>query len=146
MEMTFREKGLWGSALATLLVYGNYFATAGLFGGERSGMMRLVGTVVLLVVVEVAFEIVINIVDRPEPADERDRQIEGKGYRSGYAVATVGLVLLLIGYGVVHATDGARIGDEWLEPMAIIQLLLLVLVVAEVAKSATQIFHYRRGG
>jgi hypothetical protein len=144
-EMTFREKGLWGSTLATLVVYGNYFATAGVFSGERSGMMRLVGTVVLIVLVEGADQIAIHIIDKPAPRDERDWQIEAKGYRSGYTVATVGLVILLIGYGVLHVLGGSQFGDMWLEPMAVVQMLLLLLVMAELANSVTQIYHYRQG-
>jgi hypothetical protein len=144
MDLSFREKSLWASTLATALVYGNYFATAGVFAGERSGMVRLLSTVMLLVFVEVTCEIAINIFDRPQPKDERDRIIEGKGYRSGYVVATVGLVTLLMGYGALHVTQGAA-GGEWMEPIAVAQLLLLLLVLAELAKSGTMIFHYRRG-
>lgn len=143
--MTFREKGLWGSTVATLAVYGNYFATASVFSGEHGGMMRLVGTVILLVMVEVAFQIAINVLDKPAPRDERDWQIEAKGYRSGYMVATVGLVVVLVGYGVIQSLDVLHWGDVWLEPMAIVQVLLLLVVMAEVANSVTQIYHYRRG-
>jgi hypothetical protein len=142
--MSFREKSLWGSALATAFVYGNYFATESVFAGESSGMARLVATVILLVFIEVTCEIVLAVVDRPQPKDERDRIIEGKGFRSGYVVATVGLVLLLMGYGALHVTGGA-IAGEWLEPLAVTQLLLLLLVLAELAKAGTMIFHYRRG-
>ncbi|MBE0656188.1 MAG: hypothetical protein IH602_00780 [Bryobacteraceae bacterium] len=54
-------------------------------------------------------------------------------------------MVLLVGYGAIQSLDVFHWGEIWLEPMAIVQMLLLLVVMAEVANSATQIYHYRRG-
>lgn len=117
MNLSYQEKSTWGSLVATLAVYGVYFGS-----GARGS---LIGTIVLLVIVQIVCQIAIAVVARPEPRDERDRAIESKGWRNGY-------VLLVTGTLVCMLAPTAR-------------SLLLALVVSEVAKSASQLYYYRRG-
>jgi hypothetical protein len=117
MNLSYQEKSIWGSMVATLAVYGVYFGS-----GARGG---LIGTIILLIIIQIVCQIAIAVVARPEPKDERDRTIERKAWRNGY-------VLLVTGTLVCMLAPTAR-------------SLLLALVVSEVVKSASQLYYYRRG-
>lgn len=117
MNLSYQEKSIWGSLIATLLVYGGYFGA----GAKGS----LIGTVILLVIIQIVCQIAIAIAARPEPKDERDRQIEAKAWRNGYVLLVTGTLVCMLG------------------PTA--RWLLLALVVSEIAKSVTQLYYYRRG-
>jgi hypothetical protein len=120
MNLSYQEKSIWGSLIATLIVCGRYFAT-----GYRAGP---IGTVTLLVVIQVVAQIAIALAAKPEPKDERDRLIETRGYRNGYLFLVLGTIVCMnIG---VRLTVGA---------------LLTALMSAEIGKSITQLFYYRRG-
>lgn len=117
--MSYQEKSIWGSLVATVVVYGNYFA--------RSGG-NLIGTIIALVIIQVVAQIVIAIAAKPEPKDERDRLIDSRAYRNGYLLLVMGtLACMNIG---VRPTVNA---------------LLMALVASEIGKSITQLYYYRRG-
>jgi hypothetical protein len=118
MSLSYQEKSICGSLIATLVVYGRYF----LFGGG------LIETIVLLVVIQILCQIAIAVLARPEPRDERDRLIEMKGYRVGYLLLVTGIIACM--------TVGLR---------PTVDALLLALVVAETGSSITQLYYYRRG-
>ena len=70
------------------------------------------------------------MIGKVEPKDERDRLIEARAYRNGYFVLASGAV-----WGICLGLTGV--------PNA--RILLAVLVAAEVATWATQLYLYRRG-
>jgi len=117
--MSYREKSIWGQLIATLIVYGNYFA--------RSGG-NLIGMIVVLVMIQIVAQIAIAILAKPEPKDERDRLIDARAYRVGYLLLVTGAVLCM--NIVVSPTVNG---------------LLMALVVSEVGKSVTQLYYYRWG-
>jgi heme/copper-type cytochrome/quinol oxidase subunit 4 len=121
MSLSYQEKSIWGSLIATILVYGRYFA---------SGSHGLVGTIVALVMIQIIFQIVIALADKPQPKDERDRLIEAKAYRIGYLLLVTGTIVCM-GYGFQSGPT--------------INALLLALMASEIGKSATQLYYYRRG-
>ncbi len=120
MGLSYQEKSIGASLIATLLVYGRYFAS----GSNDS----LVGTIVLLVVIQIVAQIAIAVAYRPEPKDERDRLIEARAYHVGYLMLVTGAVLCMN-----IATKPS------------VNALLMAVVAAEAGKSATQLFYYRRG-
>lgn len=119
-DITYQEKSIWGSLIATLIVYGRYF-TSGSPGG-------LVGTIVALVIIQIIAQTVIAVASKPEPKDERDRLIDARAYRAGYLLLVIGIILCM--NIAVSPTVNA---------------LLMALVVSEVGKSITQLYYYRRG-
>ncbi len=122
MNLSYQEKSIWASLIATFLVYGRYFAM-----GARGS---LPATVVALVVIEIVFQIAISVASRPVPKDERDNLIAVKAYRSAYLVLVCGvLTICLISDSVV--------------PTA--KTLFLALVVADTVKSVSRLYYYRRG-
>src|SRR5271170_6767034 len=86
MNLSYQEKSTWGSLIATLIVYGRYFA---------SGSHGLIGTIIALVVIQIVCQIVIAIVSKPEPKDERDRLINAKAYRTGYFLLVTGVIVCM---------------------------------------------------
>jgi hypothetical protein len=138
MNLSYREKSIWGSLLAILIVYGSYFGDLfqrgrGFGGGSVSG---LVMAVVAVVVIEVAYHIAISIMSRPEGKDERDILIEGKAYRVGY--------ILLVSC-VFMASWGLMLSPDKVRPLAVVNLTLLCVVIAETSTFGAQLFLYRRG-
>ncbi len=119
MNLSYQEKSIWGSLIATLIVYGHYFA---------SGSHGLIGTIVVLVVIQIICQSAIAIASKPEAADERDRLIDAKACRNGYFLLVTGIIVCM--------NVGVNLG---------VNALLMALVAAEIGKSITQLYLYRRG-
>jgi len=138
MNLSYREKSIWGTLATTLVVYGYYFAT--IFGGtqpsqiDRMAVGRLMSAVFVIVVIEVVYQIVISATSKIEPKDERDILIETKAYRNAYFLLAADLFMVM---GTI-----VMIG---LTPFLTVNLMLLSVVVSEVVKYVTQLFFYRRG-
>lgn len=146
MDFSFREKSAAVSLLAVLGTYGCYFYSV-LLGsgpgsaGEMLGLM--IGLVVVLVVIEVVFHIVVaafNPREAEAAADEREKLISLKSYRAGYLVLVAG-VLLTLG----RLLFGSVVEPESVSLLETANLLLLILVLAEVTCYAAQLYHFRRG-
>jgi hypothetical protein len=136
--MSFREKMAWISVVSVLGIYGYYFwsivRTGSFTSGTRFG--GLVGTVIALIVVQVVLTISVAIFAPKEadaPRDERDKLI-------GLRATQVAYVLLV-----------SCIACACFMPPFAPQIpfnpntLLLVLVIAELLRSASEIFQYRVG-
>ena len=138
MNLSYREKSIWGTLAATLVVYGYYFAS--IFSGAQPSQIngtavgRLMSAVFVIVVIEVVYHIIIAAASKIEPKDERDILIETKAYRNAYFLLVADLFLLM---GIL-----VLIG---LTPFLTVNLMLLSVVVSEIVKYLTQLFFYRRG-
>ena len=154
--MAFREKMLWVSASATLLLWGWYFAhfvtqvRAGSFD-QGAAVGNFIMTIVLLIAVQGIAGIVLAIMSGREagaPADDREKAFALGGYRVAYFVLASLVVMLMLAGPVL-----LRIANEWtpalppgIAPVLLGNALLLALVAAELAHSGYQLFRYRRGG
>ena len=154
--MAFREKMLWASASATLVLWGWYFARfvtqldAGRFD-QGVAVGNFIMTLVLLIVVQVVAAIVLAIMSGREasaPADDREKAFALGGYRVAYFVLSALVVTLMLAGPVL-----LRIANEWtpapppgMAPVLLGNALLFALVAAELAHSGYQLFRYRRGG
>lgn len=137
MNLSYREKSIWGTLATTLVVYGYYFAT--IFSSDQPSQIgaavgRLMSAVFVIVLIEVVYHIIIAATSKVERKDERDILIETKAYRNAYFLLAADVFLLM---GTV-----ALIG---LTPFLTVNLMLLSVVVSEVVKYLTQLFFYRRG-
>ena len=121
-DITYQEKSIWGQLIATLVVYGRYFIS----GSPGS----LAGTIVLLVIIQIVAQIAIAVANRPEPKDERDRLIAAKAYRVAYTILVAGVLTILF-------------ISEAITPTA--NIIFAALVLADVGKSVTRLYYYRRG-
>jgi hypothetical protein len=144
-DLSFEEKSILGSSIATLAIAVYYFAHA--LGpspgsaGEVAGLA--IGAVVLLVIIEIVYHILLAIACRRDPPDERDRGVAARATRNAYLVLCVTGPLV-----IAHVAAGALLGvtsSRWLAPFMTAHLMLLGLVVSELVKYASRLWYYRRG-
>lgn len=157
-NLTYREKTLWLNLLTTLVLLGYYFLSVatGNFSGEEAIWLYL-KVVFWIVVIEIIVLSVLASIDKPEKPDERDRSIQARAYKYGYFVLITGLAITLwqisvnaLANRVEELPEGGQKVAEIVSafnatPYIIINIILLTLAIAEVAKSATQLIYYRRG-
>ncbi len=138
MALSYREKSLYASLAAELLVYGPYF-----FLHQQNSVNKVAGMIVGIIVLQFLLQMVIAAVTRNRVTDERDRLIELRGYRAGYlTIAT----LMVFGLGMLwfHATVGNHRMDNGKIGLHFLSVFFGMLVIADIAKTATQIVSYRR--
>ncbi len=148
--LSFYEKSAWGTFLALSLLGWFYFTAVWelwaadlLIGPAVFGLA--VGFTVMLVAVLVVFHILIAIIDRPGDEDERDRLIGWRAAQwSAFAmfagvVSIVGLVLF------AGAFQDSALHALVYSPIAIAQLLMLLVLAAQLLDLLVRIFFYRRG-
>jgi len=133
--LTYREKTLWVTGGSTLAVYAYYFCRVLAIGdGDPARVGVLFGSaIVVLIIVQIAANIVLAAQRRPERTDERDRRVAVKAARNAYYVLMTG-VWGAVGLIAVAAT-----------PFWVAHAALLGLVVAELTRCGSQLVYYRRG-
>jgi hypothetical protein len=141
MSMSFHEKTLWVSLAALVIAFGGYFYSVYVTAppmmagedlpAEQAGLF--IAATVVLVVLLVAGQLVIAILDRRTDADERDTTIERRGARYGSYVLATGAFLALC---TAPITQGNAV-------MA--HVLLGAWVLAQAVEIIAQLVIYRRG-
>lgn len=137
-SLSYREKTLYASLGAELVVYGPYF-----FLHQQNSLNKVVGMIIAIIVLQVLLQGLIAGVSRNRVTDERDRLIELRGYRAGYlTIAT----LMVVGLGLlwVHAAAGRLPIESGRIGLHFLSVFFGMLVIADIAKTATQIVSYRR--
>ena len=149
MDLSYQEKSILGSLLAMVIVYGYYFANALRHAGEpefgSGGIGRLILAVTAIIVIQIVYQIILALDSKPEPKDERDVLIECKAYRNGYFALATGAFLVIGGVIMAVLTRDAAPTRIIVTPFLIVNLVLLFMVLAELAKLLTQLFYYRKG-
>lgn len=150
MDLSFQEKSVWASLVSIVAVSGYHFykafgATEPMTGNEIA--FRLVGTVVIIIVVEIVLHILIAVVNPRDTkaggrGDERDTLVAIKAYRNAYVVL-MGALFCMMGY----VLTGDSVNDpRWVPtPAMTANLLLFIMVVAEITNYGSRIYFYRRG-
>jgi EamA domain-containing membrane protein RarD len=137
-SLSYREKTLYASLAAELVVYGPYF-----FLHQQNSVNKVAGMIVSIIVLQTVLQAAIAIFTRNRVTDERDRLIELRGYRAGYlTIATlmvVGLALLWI-----HAAAGRLPVEGRMMGLHFLSVFFGMLVIADIVKTAAQIVSYRR--
>ena len=138
VSLSYREKSLYASLAAELVVYGPYF-----FLHRQNTVNKVAGMIVGIIVLQIVVQLLIAAFTRNRVTDERDRLIELRGYRAGYlmfaSLMVVGLAMLWF-----HATfldlhmDGRMMGLHFLS------VFFGMLVIADITKTATQLVVYRK--
>jgi hypothetical protein len=138
MGISYREKSLYASLIAELVVYGPYF-----FLHRQNSVNKVAGMIIAIIVLQVVLQSIIALVTRNRMTDERDRLIELRGYRAGYlTIAT----LMVVGLGLLwfHATVGHLELEHRMVGLHFLSVFFGMLVIADIVKTATQIVSYRR--
>ncbi len=137
-SLSYREKTLYASLAAELVVYGPYF-----FLHRQNSVDKVAGMIVAIIVLQIILQSLIAALTRNRVTDERDRLIELRGYRAGYlALAS----LMVIGLGMLwfHATVGHLRLDNRMAGLHFLSVFFGMLVIADITKTATQIAAYRK--
>jgi hypothetical protein len=136
--LSYREKSLYASLVAELVVYGPYF-----FLHQQNSVNKVAGMIIGIIVLQVILQSLIAAFTRNRITDERDRLIELRGYRAGYfAIATLmclGLALLWF-----HAAMGNLPIESHKMGLHFLSVFFGMLVISDIIKTAVQIVAYRR--
>jgi len=137
-SLSYREKSLYASLAAELVVYCPYF-----FQHQQNSVNKVAGMIIAIIVLQVILQSVIAALTRSRVTDERDRLIELRGYRAGYLTLAS---LMVIGLGMLwfHATVGHLRLDSRMVGLHFLSVFFGMLVIADITKTATQIVTYRR--
>ena len=136
MNANFKEKSAWLSAIAILVIFGNYFGRVWFFPGEDGDSASLLVTVVVIfIILEIVLHIGLALGHPRENADERDTDVAGKSYRNAYYIVMIG----------VFYTLGGILFAQPLALMTTTNMLVLSIVLGELVNFGSQIFYYRNG-
>ena len=127
-SLSYREKTLYASLAAELVVYGPYF-----FLHQQNSVNKVAGMIIAIIVLQIILQSVIAALTRNRVTDERDRLIELRGYRAGYVVLAS---LMVIGLGMLwfHATVGHFRLDGRMVGLHFLSAFFGMLVVADITK------------
>ncbi len=136
--LSYREKSLYASLVAELVVYGTYF-----FFHRQNSVNQVAGMIVAIIVLQVILQSIIAAITRNRVTDERDRFIELRGYRAGYVTLAT---LMVLGLGMLwfHAAFGHLRLDSRMVGLHFLNVFFGMLVIADIVKTAAQIVSYRR--
>jgi hypothetical protein len=136
--MSFKEKSIWISLIATALIFGYYAIRVFQIEtnqnvGHAEMVLFTLTIIISIIVVEIVSHILLAIAHRPETADERDEAIELKATRIAYFLLVIGVF--------------AAVGQFWFSPTPpfICHILLFSFILAEIASDITRLVYYRRG-
>jgi hypothetical protein len=138
MALSYREKSLYASLVAEILVYGPYF-----FFHHENSVNKVAGMIVAIIVLQALLQAIIAAFSRNRVTDERDHLIELRGYRAGYLTLAT---LMVLGLGMLwfHAARGGfSLNHPWVG-LHFLSVFFGMLVLADITKTATQIVSYRR--
>jgi hypothetical protein len=137
-SLSYREKTLYASLAAELVVYLPYF-----FFHHQNSVNKVAAMIVGIILLQALLQGLIALFTRNRVTDERDRLIQLRGYRAGYlTIATLmvlGLALLWI-----HAEAGRFPIENRMVGLHFLSVFFGMLVIADITKTATQIISYRR--
>ncbi len=138
ISLSYREKSLYASLAAELVVYGPYF-----FLHHQNTVDKVAGMIVSIIVLQIILQSLIAAFTRQRLTDERDKLIELRGYRAGYLTITS---LMVVGLGMLwfHATFGGLELDSRMVGLHFLNVFFGMLIISDVMKTATQIVAYRR--
>jgi hypothetical protein len=137
-SLSYREKSLYASLAAELLVYGPYF-----FLHHQNSVNKVAGMIIGIIVLQTILQLAMAIFTRNRVTDERDRLIELRGYRAGY-LTIASLMVLGLGMLWFHAAVGHLRLDNRMVGLHFLSVFFGMLVIADITKTATQIVAYRR--
>ena len=137
-SLSYREKTLYASLAAELIVYGPYF-----FLHQQNSVNKVAGMIIAIIVLQVILQLAIAAFTRNRVTDERDHLIELRGYRVGYFAITT---MMVIGLGAlwIHAALGQIHLDSRMIGLHFLSVFFGALVISDIAKTVTQLVAYRR--
>jgi len=148
--MSFREKAAWISLAVTVGVWGHYFWKLGSLLGQEADLTRLfVNSVVLSIGAQIALQLVAHVTTPAAErsiSDEREDRIESRATSVGYTALTILVVTLALASPLIIGGFGEVPHDLFADAaVAMPNLIILAVIVAEALRSLTAIAFYRLG-
>jgi EamA domain-containing membrane protein RarD len=137
-SLSYREKTLYASLAAELVIYGLYF-----FLHRQNSLNKVAGMIAGIIALQILLQALIALATRNRMTDERDRLIQLRGYRAGY-ITIAALMLLGLGLLWAHAAAGRLPVQNPRLGLHLLSVFFGMLVIADITKTATQIAWYRR--
>jgi len=140
--MTYKERTIWISLIAVVMIFGNYFFYAYkiLLDLDESNDPSLIGIAIpafiLFIVIHIVTQIILVIFNRKQATDERDRLIDLKASSTAYTVLVI---------GVTMGVYGAFASSQFESPLFVAHHFAFSFILAETGRYITQVWHYRRG-
>jgi hypothetical protein len=137
-SLSYREKSLYASLAAEVVVYGSYF-----FLHQQNSINKVAGMLAGILLLQVLLQSLIAGLAHSRMTDERDRVIQLRGYRAGYLTLAS---LMLIGFSMLwfHATMGHLSLENHNMGLHFLSVFYSMLVISDITKTVTQIAAYRR--
>jgi hypothetical protein len=131
-NLSYRERALYASLLAVLLIFVPYFAGVAMHPG--GSLAPLFVRVVLFIVTIVALEIVVAVTTRHRQVDERDKFINWRSCKVAY------VALILCVSGMIGLTDGhAAVASN-----VLVNEMMASVFAAYTVQVVTMLVMYRR--
>jgi hypothetical protein len=136
--LSYREKTLYASLTAEVALYITFLAVHG-----QGTLNQVAGLILMIVVAQIAVQLLTAAVNRNRTTDERDRLIELRGYRTGYVTLAL---MMVLGLGLLwfHATAGHLNLDNRRIGLHFLNVFFGMLVISDITKTLAQIVSYRR--
>ena len=148
--MSVQEISVIASLASTVIIYAIFFtctASGAVHGADQIGLF--IGLVTAQIVALVSIQIALAISRGTQKADERDAVIETRSFRNAYIVLTSSVSIVTIGYllwgGIAGEPEAVAAGVAPPSVALVGNAILLCFVLAEIAKSGTQLVLYRKG-
>jgi len=151
--MSYKERSIWVSLFVTLYIWVNYFSQVYSAAADLTLTVDLIKdllieVVIMTVILEIALKIFIAIIDDKDAdysEDERDKLIMLLGAKQAYNILSFTIIVAVVHLLFPGPTQFVTYNLNLPQEYAVINLIILGGLIAEVAKFATQVFYYRRG-
>ena len=141
MMLTYKEKSIWITMVATVLVFGFYFTTAlNVFRSPDIPEASLIGVfisvMVLTIIIQLVSQRALAVANRKDALandDERATLVDLKATRVAYFVLAIGI--WMAGFNVPFIPSA----------LAMANVMLFFFIISGLAGSAAQLVYLRRG-
>lgn len=149
--MSKQEMYAWSSLGLTLAVFSFYLLSVfGWPAGLENYAEYITGIIWKVIVAAFAIEFILDFLKSTKfggvDKDERDLLIESKGFRNAYYFVMAAIVTL-IGHLFINDFLSEASGEQFFltAPFMTLHVLVFIIFIAGIIKSATQLFYYQKG-
>ncbi len=138
-----RELNLWGELGLDILISIYFFSKIFVLNLNEGGILLdvIINTIIIAIIYSIIVFGIINIIVKPQKMDERDNLCEQKGYKIGYFLFLF-CISILIGLIVFNPINYKTL--VVFNPTIIAAFILLIMVIASVGNTLTQLYYFRK--
>ena len=137
-SLSYQQKSLYAALVVNVAVFLPYFVY---IHTPHVTVNGIAATITVLVVAQAIFQAILAALTRNRLKDERDNLIRLRGYRAGY-LTILGFMILGMAALWIHTTLG-QINPAHMS-IHFLSVFFAVIMIAELVKTISQLFAYRR--